>query len=59
MPKLNQARRDQIARLRKDGMSFARIGAKLDPPASKQLVHQTWQKIVDDWGRKGVKRTRA
>ena len=46
MAKLNQARRNLIAKLRRDGKTFEEIGKLLDPPVSKQAAYDTARKFL-------------
>jgi hypothetical protein len=41
MPAINHERREQVRKMREQGMSFAAIGAALDPPVSGDCVAKT------------------
>jgi hypothetical protein len=45
MAKLNQARRDLIAKLRKQGKTYAQIGALLEPPVTRQAAYDMGRKL--------------
>jgi predicted DNA-binding protein YlxM (UPF0122 family) len=44
MAKLNQARRRVIGYFREQGYSFSEIGKRMNPPVSKQAIHEICKK---------------